>query len=113
MGQRYVEEYLGKLVTGAIRSREGEVAPGLRFYGAENIGGAAAFVLAVGAGFPSWCGRGGWPHLGVERHRLLVQANHWLRNIMRPLISLQRGLHAGNVVSVQFGNAPHFFPATA
>ncbi|MBK7925920.1 MAG: hypothetical protein IPJ98_00065 [Bryobacterales bacterium] len=60
--------------------------------------------------------RHGWScgtDVGMEGDRLLVQAHHRFLRIVGPFIYLQNVLHAGNVVFIQFGHAPHFFPATA
>jgi hypothetical protein len=36
-----------------------------------------------------------------------------LFGIVRPLICLQNVLHFGDVLFIEFGHAPHFFPVTA
>src|SRR5262245_60246340 len=50
--------------------------------------------------------RGG-TNVSVQGDRLLVQTDVWL------FIRLQHVLHLGDVVFVEIGHHPHFFPATA
>ena len=85
----------------------------LRLYGAENIGRAAALIFVIPPRFPSRLGRRGGADVGVQRDWLLVQAHHRLLGIVRPFIRLQNVFHLGDVVFIEFGHAPHFFPATA
>jgi DNA-binding CsgD family transcriptional regulator len=42
------------------------VPPGFWLYGAEDIGGPAAFVFVIPARFPAWRCRRGWSHIGVQ-----------------------------------------------
>ena len=85
----------------------------LRLYGTENIGRTAPLVLVISPRFPSRLGRRGWAYVGVQRDRLLIQAHHRLLGIVVPFIRLQNILHLGDVFLIEFGHAPHFFPATA
>src|SRR5487761_1079118 len=48
---------IGKLVTGTIRCRRGEVAAGLWLHGAEYVGRASPFILIVLLGRFPWFGR--------------------------------------------------------
>ena len=89
------------------------MAARLGFYRAENVGGPAALVFVVPSGFPSWHGRRGRPHIGVQSDRLLIQADHWFLRVIRPFVHLQNVFHLGDVVIIQVGDHPHFFPATA
>jgi len=55
--QRQFADHAGELKGGAIRCREGAVAAGFRFHGAENISGAATLVLVIAPRFPPRLGR--------------------------------------------------------
>src|SRR6266480_1548779 len=90
-----------------------EVAAGLRFHHAEDVGRAAAFIFVVLLGRFAGFGRTRWPHIGMQRYRLLIETNHRFGWIVGFLINAQRVLHAVDVASVQLRHAPHFFPATA
>ena len=46
----------GKCESGAIRCREGEVAAGLRFHGADNTGRAATLILVIPSRFAARLG---------------------------------------------------------
>ena len=61
---------------------EGEVPSRSGFYRAEDIGRAVALVFAVAPCFASRRGRGRRPDIGVQRDRLLIQANHGLLRIV-------------------------------
>jgi hypothetical protein len=102
-----------ELEGGTVGCREREMAARLRLYGAENIGRAAAFVLVVAPRFAPRFGGRGRANLGMQRDRLLVQAHHWFGWIVRCFVSLQHVFHLGDVLVIEFGHAPHFFPATA
>jgi len=82
-------------------------------YHAENIGRAAALVFVITPGFASRHGRRGGANIGVQRDRLLIQAYDRLLGIVGLFIRLQNILHLGDVVIIELGHAPHFFPATA
>jgi hypothetical protein len=85
----------------------------LRLYGTENIGRTAPLVLVILPRFPSRLGRRGGAHVGVQRDWLLIQTHHRFLGIVRFFISLQHIFHLGDVLVIQFGHTPHFFPATA
>ena len=85
----------------------------LRLYGAENIGRAAPLVLVIPPRFPSRLGRRGGAHVGVQRDWLLIQTHHRFLGIVGLFIRLQNVFHLGDVLVIEFGHAPHFFPATA
>src|SRR5262249_22985253 len=103
----------GELESRAVRCREGEVATGLRFHGAENIGRAATLVLVIPPRFPPWYGWESGPNMGMRGHRFFVQTNYRFGWIVWSFIGLQHVLHLGDVLFIDFGHAPHFFPATA
>ena len=111
--QSQMEQDLRELESRPIRGGEGEVASRFRLYGAENIGGATAFILTVLSCFPPRFGRRGRTGVGVQRDRLLVQADYRLRRILWPLIGFQHLLHLVDVLFIEVGHAPHFLPATA
>src|SRR6185312_6832618 len=110
---RQMEGYLCELKRRTVRRREGEVPARFGFYGAENVGCAAALVFVVAPCFPSWCSRRGWADVGMQRDWLLVQTHHRFLWIVGFFIRFQNVLHLGDVVFIEFGYAPHFFPATA
>src|SRR5665811_1116325 len=68
--------HLGELFCGAIRSGKSKMLPRLRFHRAEHIGRAAPFVLVVEPRLSAWLGPLGRAHIGMQGHRLLIQANH-------------------------------------
>ena len=104
---------LSELKARTIRRGEGEMTTRFRLYRAENIGRAATFVFVIASRFPPRFGRRGGPDIGVQRDRLLVQADHRFLGIVGLFIRLQHVLHLGDVVFIEVGHAPHFFPATA
>ena len=107
------EGHLGELEAGAIRRGEGEVTARFRLDRAENIGCAAALVFVVAPCFAPRFGRRGGTNVGVQRDRLLIQADYRFLRIVRLFVDFQNVFHLGDVVFIEFGHAPHFFPATA
>ena len=85
----------------------------LRLYGTENIGRTTPLVLVIPPRFPPRLGRRGGAHVGVQRDRLLIQTHHRLLGIVGFFIRLQHVFHLVDVLVIEFGYAPHFFPATA
>ena len=79
-----------------------------RLYCAENISRAAAFVFVVPSRFPPRLDRRGGTNIGMERDRLLVQAEHRLMRVVRLFIRLQYVFHLGDIVVIQIGHHPHF-----
>ena len=104
---------LGKFWRGAVGGGQGEMPTGFRLHGAEDIGGAASLVLVIPFGHPAGCGRNRRPDVGVQRDRLLVQADHRFSGVVGLFIDRQNVFHLFDVLPVQFRHAPHFFPATA
>jgi hypothetical protein len=86
------------------------VPAGLWLYRAEDIGGPAAFVFVVPARFPSWRYRRGWPHIGMQGDPLLIQTDY---RSLGSLVGFEDVFHLDDVVVIQVGYHPHFFPATA
>jgi hypothetical protein len=110
---RHLAKESGQFEGRSIRGGRGEVAAALGLHRAEDIRRTTTFVLGISPGFPSRrCGRGR-SDIGVQRHRLLVQANHRLLRIVGAFISFQDVFHLGDVLVIEVGDAPHFFPATA
>ena len=106
------DRYLGELEARTIRRGEGEVPPCLWLYRAENIGGPTPFVFVILACFPSWRRRRAWPHIGVQGDRFSSKTDYRSLRVIRPLIHFQDVFHLPDVVIVQIGHHPHFFPAT-
>src|SRR5260370_11043382 len=85
------------------------------------LGSTATKTLAVPqrlyslSRLPTWPGRAGrgTPQIRMERDRLFVQANHRLGGTIGLLINCQNVFHLAEVLGVQIGDTPHFFPATA
>ncbi len=69
--------------------------------------------LAVAPGDPSRPHRPRRANIGVQHHRLLIHTDHGLPFRQRLFVDLEHVLHAGDVLFIQFRDAPHFFPATA
>jgi hypothetical protein len=89
------------------------MSPGLRLYGAEYVDGSTALVFRIALGEVSRAGRTWGTHFGVQRDRLLIQADDGFSGIERSFVRRQHVFHLGNVLLVQFRDAPAFFPATA
>ena len=104
---------LGKFWRGAVGGRQGEMPTSFRLHGAEDIGGAASFVLVVPFRRPAGGSGNRRPDVGVQRDRLLVQADHRFRSGVGLFIGCQNVFHLLDVLRIQFRHAPHFFPATA
>ncbi len=108
-----MKQHLGKFKSRSIGGREGKMSAGFGLYRAENVGGPATFVLTVLASLPAWLRGAGGSNVSMERNGLFIQANYRLRGVVWLFIRLQHVLHLGDVFGVEFGHAPHFFPATA
>jgi len=72
-----------------------------------------ALVFAIPFGDLARCRSLRRSYVGVERDRLFVQTNHRLGGIVGLFIHRQNVFHLPDVLFVQFGHAPLFFPATA
>jgi hypothetical protein len=92
---------------------KGEVSARFGLYRTENIGRTAAFVFVIAPGFPTGDGRRGGADIGMQSDRLLVQTHHRLFGIEWLFIYSQDVFHFADVGLIEFGHAPHFFPATA
>ena len=104
---------LGKFGGGPVGGGQGEMPNRFRFHDAEDIGGAAAFVLVVRFCHPAGGSGNRRPEVGVQRDRLLVPADHRFGSGVGLFISRQNVFHLFDVLRIQFRHAPHFFPATA
>jgi hypothetical protein len=111
--QGQADRHLGELKARTIRCGKREMTTRFRLYRAEDIGCAATFVFIVPSSFSSRLDRRGGANIGVQGDRLLVQADYRLLRIIGLLIRLQHILHLGDVVVIEIGHHPHFFPATA
>src|SRR5213594_1489142 len=89
------------------------VDAGLRFDGTERIGGSTTFVFRVSLGHAARFHRQGNSDIVVKSYRLLIQADDRLLGRPRLFIDLQHVFHSFDVFLVEFGDAPHFFSATA
>ena len=85
----------------------------LGFHGAEDVRGSATLVFVVTLGDLPRTRRQGRSQIRMERDGLFVQANHRLGCTIGLLINCQNVFHLAEVLGVQVGDAPHFFPATA
>src|ERR1019366_5186419 len=84
-----LESYLGEFNRCTIWCGECEVPARLRLYRTENIGCTTALVFVIPSRFPSRCCGRGWPDVGMQRDRLLIQAHHRLLWIAGFFIRLQ------------------------
>jgi hypothetical protein len=84
----HLEGYLRELERRTIRCGEGEMAARFGFYRTENVRRPPALVFVVAARFPSRQGGGGGPHVGMERDRLLIQADDRLPGIVGAFVHL-------------------------
>ena len=124
MGRQIVEHHpdalgLGIVNVGEFAHAGGEVlrraalgdlhlAPGaVRIEEHEQVGGAVAPVLAVVALDLPGLGRDRLAHLADELDRALVEADHRPLRVGRLGIEIEHILHAGDVVGIDLGNAPH------
>src|ERR1700687_2089746 len=85
----------------------------LGFHGTEDVRGSTTFVFVIALGDLARTRREGRSQIRVERDRFFVQANHRLDGTIGVLINCQDVFHLADVLGVQVGDAPHFFPATA
>ena len=95
---------LSELEARTIRRGEGEMTAGLRFYGAEDIGGPATLIFVIPPRLPSRHRRRGGPHVGMQGDRLLVQTDHRLLRVVRPFVHLQHVFHLGDIVVIEVGH---------
>src|SRR5258708_11303908 len=80
----------------------------------EEIGCRSATpILCIPTGYPSWLHRHRRTDFLIQNHRLFVDTHHRLPYRQRLFIHCQHILHACDVFLIEFGHAPHFFPATA
>ena len=70
-------QIVGEFRRAAIGSRFDEMASGLGFDAAEDIGSATPFLFAVGAQKSSRPHRAWRANIGMKDHRLFVHADHW------------------------------------
>jgi hypothetical protein len=106
-------DYLSELNARTIWCGTGEVASRFGLYGAENISRATSFIFVIPSCLASRRGWRGGTDIGMQRYRLLNQAHYGVFGVTGPFIRLQDVRHVGDVRFIEFGHAPHFFPATA
>jgi len=82
------------------------------FDDAKHVGRPAAAVLVTAFGDVPGARGPRWPHIGVQRHRLLVEADNRFRGAVRAFIHREHIFHAREVGRVDVSDAPHFSPAT-
>ncbi len=92
---------------------QGEMPTGFRLHGAEDMGGAAAFVLVVPLRRSARSSGNRQPNVGVQRDRFLIQADHRFDRGVGLFIGCQYVFPLFEVLRIQLRHAPHFFPATA
>lgn len=102
-----------ELRAGPVGGGGGEVPACLRLHNAKYVRRAAAFILVVLLGYLTRLGRDRRSHVGMQRDRLLIQAEYGLGGIVGLFVDRQHVFHLLDVRLVQLGDAPHFFPATA
>src|ERR1044071_10209963 len=108
-----MEDNLGEFGCRSVRGGEGKVATRLGLDGAEDISRATALILVIPPRFAPRRRRRCRTHVRVQCNWLLVQTYHWLLRIIWLFIDFQDVFPLGDVVLVEIGHAPHFFPATA
>ena len=108
-----VQQGIGKLGRGAVARHLGEMRPRLGLDAAENVGRSATPILGIPTGYPSRLHRHRRPDFLMQNHRLFVDTHPRLPYRQRLFIHCQPILHARDVFLIEFGHAPHFFPATA
>jgi hypothetical protein len=113
IASRDVQQVIGKLGRAASRSHLGRVPSRLGLDPAKYVGGSATPVFIVPPGSSSRLHRQRGTGVGMQHHRLLVDADHRCSLPERLFIQPQHLLHAGDVLLIQLPHAPHFFPATA
>src|SRR5260370_37298850 len=86
--------------------------PRLGLDAAENVGRSATPIFGISAGYPSRLHRHRRPDFLMQHHRFLVDTHHRFPCRERLFVHCQHILHAHDVVLIEFGHAPHFFPAT-
>src|ERR1017187_6226597 len=86
--------------------------PRLGLDAAEHIGRSATPIFSIPAGYPSRLHRYRRPDFLMQHHRFLVDTHHWFPGRERLFIHGQHVLHARDIFLIDFGPAPHFFPAT-
>src|ERR1017187_7778946 len=85
---RHGDGDLSELEARAIRRREGEMAARLRFYRTEDISGPATLIFVIPSRFSSWNRRRDGPQIGVQRDRLLIDADYRLLRAVWPFVHL-------------------------
>ena len=97
----------GEVVSGAT-TRDLDPAP--RAMGVkedEEIDGAVAAILVIEAFGPSRCGRDRLTRFADELGGAFVEADHWPFRVRLLGIEVEHILHAGDVLGVDLGDAPH------
>ena len=100
--------HAGGEVRGGAPARDLDVSPGsVGIEEDEEIGGAVALVLAVVALEFARVGGDRGSHLADELGRALVEADDRVLRIGRLGLEIEHVLHAGDVLGVDLGDAPH------
>jgi len=81
----------------------------MRIEGDEEIDGAVAAILVIVALALSGLGRDRLAHLADQLDGGLVEADQRSGGIRRLGVEIEHVLHAGDVIRVDLGNAPHVF----
>src|SRR5271166_2125281 len=97
----------GEVVSGAT-TRDLDPAPGaMGVKEDEEIDGAVAAILVIEALGPSRCGRDRLARFADELGWAFVEADHWPLRVRLLGIEVEHILHAGDVLGVDLGDAPH------
>src|SRR5260370_18593770 len=107
-----VQQIIGELGRRTVLGHLGEMPSRLGLDAAENIGRSATPIFAIPTGHPPRLHSYRRPDFLMQNHRFLVDTHHWFPCRERLLIDCQYILHARDVLLIEFGHAPHFFPAT-
>jgi hypothetical protein len=80
---------------------------------AEDVGGALADVLVVGAGRLTRLHLDAWTFRAAKDQRTVVETHDGFSGLVRARVQPEFVLHPLDEFVVDRGNAPRFFPATA
>src|SRR5208337_3924921 len=97
----------------SVTRRVSQVAADLRLGDGEDVRCPMSDVLVVPPGDGAGFSGDAWASVRSQLDGPLIQDDDGLSLICRQLQQVQDVLHPRDVLPVQLGDAPHFFPATA